>query len=136
MKNLLYSHYCTKLPCLFPSLEDVCKIDIDLLENPDKPDNGAYSMFKNFQAVIFRNSLTIFELNNLNIVGKSCQEEILCEIEFDSNLTHVAWDTTGQCLAVVDIEGNVHLTKVDGTVFFSRKVFTSMIFYFKVIFFC
>ncbi len=48
---------------------------------------------------------------------------VLAEIDFQHDLSALAWDSRGQCLVVSDVTGCIHIVKADGSVLFQKKVF-------------
>lgn len=126
--NENYASAAGNLSCLFPSIEEIHRFEYEgsglerKVSNGLIPDSaGITCYFEKFYAIAEGNALTIFELAEED--GES-SSNIIAEIEFDNPLTLMQWDVSGQCLALSDDHGVIHLVKQSGTLLFSKQVFS------------
>jgi hypothetical protein len=121
-----YSSYASSLPCLFPALEEIIRIEyegseiIGLLSENSK---RKYANADNYYAVAEGNLLTIVHIVHNE---EEVDSEIVSEIEFENELALVSWDVTGGCLALCDSGNTIHLVRRTGLLLFSKQVFSGM----------
>jgi hypothetical protein len=119
-----FTSFASKLPCLFPSIEESFRVDYDASEQTEETSDygkGFYTFSEDNVALIEGNVLTIFQLTKNDDDWGS---EVLGSMEFEHSLNLVSWDLSGSCLAVSDSKGIIHLITKSGTLLFSKQLFS------------
>ncbi|RYG68321.1 hypothetical protein EON64_05440 [archaeon] len=134
------NHFLTGVPALFPILENVGSFSVDtanVLSTRISEDDElvcCYGISEKAVALTFGASLLLANRENAQHDQKTSVESdsslhstsefasVQAEIEFEHALSSIAWDTLGNCLAVYDSGGTVHLLKRDGSIAFSKKI--------------
>jgi hypothetical protein len=115
-----FTHFSCILPTLFPGIEELCSNEDEWKSHSDIGDEKLLAISGDYFAVIL-NTLLIF--GRFPTVQNDFSDlEILSEVEFEDKLNFVTWDTDGNCVAVSDVKGHIHLVKVDGTVMLSKPL--------------
>ena len=125
--NENYSSVAASLSCLFPSIEEVHRFEYEgssVTQHLSQDSVGISCYFEDFYAVAEGNALTIFEFKDKD--GDAISD-IIAEIEFDNVLKFLQWDISGQCLALSDDQGIIHLVNRGGLLLFSKQVFSGEI---------
>ena len=93
------------------------EFDYQLCNNGNNSNSSSLSIV----AYSFKNILLIFTLSN----GIQSQPEMEIEVEFDHDITHLAWDLTGLCCLVADAAGMLFFMSTIGEIVFSYKLIPS-----------
>lgn len=120
----IFTHFSCILPTLFPGIEELSTNEHDWkshMENVSDISKEKLLAISGENFAVILNTLLIFG-RFPKVQNDFSDLEILSEVEFEENLNFVTWDTDGNCVAVSDVKGHIHLVKVDGTVMLSKPL--------------
>lgn len=120
--------FATSLPCLFPSVEECIRFEYDTSNFHENNENqeawkGIYVVFGNSYALIEGNVLTLFQVSYSE---EEWVAETITSMEFENALSSINWDLSGNCLALSDAKGVIHLVSKSGLLLFSKSLFSGL----------
>jgi hypothetical protein len=111
-------YFATKMKAQFFNRRDTLEMDLPTsIASADAP----VDLICSFSGT----DLIAYSINNCLTISKlSTQSEEIIDLEFESNINIISWDSRGRCLILADAEGSLHLITSKGQILFSKKITT------------
>jgi hypothetical protein len=114
-------YFATKMKSQFFQRIDTLEMD---LPNPAASDASNDGLICSFSGT----DLLAYALSNcLTIAKLSEQSDEIIDLEFESSISIISWDSRGRCLILADTDGSLHLITSKGQILFSKKITTGFL---------